>query len=66
MNNQSVMLTPKQCASELEVSEQVIIRAIKNKHLRAFRVGRQYRIKKDDWKIYKDWCQQVAWQNAGK
>jgi len=43
-----VLLTIKQCAEYLQVSEQTVRRMIERKHLKASKVGDTWRIQKQD------------------
>ena len=46
-DNLPPILTVKQLAEFLQISEQTIIRAIKNEELKAFKAGRDWRIEKE-------------------
>ena len=41
------VVTVKQLADFLQISDQTVIRAIKNEELEAFKVGREWRIERD-------------------
>ncbi|WP_094604745.1 hypothetical protein SPSIL_020100 [Sporomusa silvacetica DSM 10669] len=47
LNNLPDVLTPKQLADFLQVSDQTIKRAIKAGKLKAFKVGKDWRIEKE-------------------
>lgn len=48
LDNLPDIVTVKQLADFLQSSEQTVIRAIKNKELNAFKIGREWRIEKEE------------------
>jgi excisionase family DNA binding protein len=47
-------LTVEQIAKELGLSEETILRWIRNKELKAYRLGKTYRITKEDYQEFLD------------
>ncbi|GCD12405.1 helix-turn-helix domain-containing protein [Clostridium tagluense] len=47
LNNLPDVLTTKQLAEFLQISDQTVIRAIKSEKLEAFKVGKDWRIEKE-------------------
>ena len=47
-------LTVEQIARELGLSEETILRWIRNKELKAYRLGKTYRITKEDYQEFLD------------
>lgn len=47
-------LTVEQIAKELDLSEETILRWIRNKELKAYRLGKTYRITKEDYQEFLD------------
>lgn len=47
-------LTVGQIAKELSMSEETVLRWIRKKQLKAYKLGRDYRIKKEDYQEFLD------------
>lgn len=48
LENLPDIVTVKQLADFMQISDQTVIRAIKSKELQAFKIGREWRIEKEE------------------